>query len=92
MNGNKFVYSLSGHKNWIRKAEFSPDTRLISSGSDDKMVNLYDTDSQKLLHTYNDNNDKAMCVKFHPDGTCLASGSFDGKIKVIRFKRNKIVY
>jgi len=46
VNDKKFMYSLSGketgHKNWIRSGQFSPDTRIIGSGSDDSTVKLWD--------------------------------------------------
>jgi len=34
----KFLFSLTGSQNWVRHSEFSPDSRLVSSGGDDKLV------------------------------------------------------
>ncbi len=47
VNEKKFLYSLIGHTNWVRHAVFSPDCRLISSGGDDKVVRLWDSEAKK---------------------------------------------
>ena len=84
-----FNSSILGHTNWIRSAQFSPDARIIVSGSDDKTVKIWDLAKKKNLMTYMDHLDIVRDVKFHPDGTWVASGSNDTKIKLwdLRSKR-----
>lgn len=41
----KFVASFPGHKNWVKSGQFTPDNRIIGSGSDDKTVRLWDVNS-----------------------------------------------
>jgi centriolar protein POC1 len=48
----KFQYTLAGHLNWVRTARFSPDSRLVISGSDDKSVKLWDLSSKTCVKTY----------------------------------------
>ena len=73
----------------MRAGCFSPDSRLIASGGDDKIVNLWDTESRTSLYSFADHDGIINSVKFHPDGTCLATGSHERKIKIfdVRSKR-----
>lgn len=64
-----FNSSLLGHTNWVRSAQFSPDARIIVSGSDDKTVKIWDLATKKNLMTFKDHLDIVRDVKFHPDGT-----------------------
>ena len=38
--------------NWVRCARFSPDARLIVSGSDDKTVKVWDKNNKECVHTF----------------------------------------
>jgi centriolar protein POC1 len=86
---SKFKTSILGHTNWIRSAQFSPDARIIVSGSDDKSVKIWDVANKKNLMSFTDHTEIVRDVKFHPDGTCVASCSDDSKIKLwdLRSKR-----
>ena len=50
----KFQHTFTGHLNWVRSVNFSPDARLIVSGSDDKTVKLWDTNSKNVINTFYD--------------------------------------
>ena len=36
VNDKRHQYNLTGHKNWVRTVQFSPDAASIASGGDDK--------------------------------------------------------
>ena len=81
---NKLLSTIPAHKNWIRGAEFSPDSRLITSCSDDGFMKLWDAETNSLVAEFENVNEGVSFYssRFHPDGTGLATGSSDGQVKV----------
>ena len=89
MLDRRFMFTISAHTNWVNSAMFSPDTRMIASGSEDTQVKLWDVTSKALIHSFYDHNQGVQSVKFHPDGTCIASGGADKVIKIFDIRMNK---
>lgn len=82
---------MTGHKNWIKKAKFSPDNRLICSGGEDKTVILWDTETQKILNQFSDHLNTVNDCNFSSDGTCMASCSADKKIKIYDLRCKRLI-
>ena len=82
MPSQRFQFTLSGHSNWVRACQFSPDGRLAVSGGDDKTVRVWDIPTRQCIRIYDDHSGHVNTVAFHPDGTCIASGGTDDAIKV----------
>ena len=82
--GRIMRYKLSGHTDEVFSVAFSPDGTMLASGSADKTIRLWDTQTRKSLPQADRLNQLSQfegqvnSVAFSPDGTILASGAKPG--------------
>ena len=77
------MHTLRQHNQQVYSVAFSPDGKMLASGSGDTTINLWQVETGKLSHTLADGHTLPIrCVAFSPDGKLIASGGEDEKIQL----------
>lgn len=86
------MHTLSGHLAGISTLSWSPDSRTLASGSDDKSIRLWDATTGRchaspLLGHHN----YVISVAFSPQGNMLVSGSYDEAVFVWDVRTGRVL-
>lgn len=73
---------LTGHTGWINSVRFSPDGKIIVTGSLGGTTKLWDVETGRELHSVHETVEDVATFRFSPDGSVLASGRDDGTIEL----------
>ena len=76
------LYKLEGHTAWIRSIAFTPDGKILASGSHDSNIKLWNVEIGECLQTLAGHTSSIQSVAFNQDGTILASGSNDKTVRL----------
>jgi WD40 repeat protein len=78
----KQLSALHGHADQIESIAYSPDGKLLATGSEDQTAILWDLAAGKALHTLKGHAGSVFGVAFNKDGTRLATAGADKAVKV----------
>jgi WD40 repeat protein/predicted Ser/Thr protein kinase len=73
---------LHGHTGAVMAVAFSPDDKLLASGSADQTIKLWDTVTGKEVLILRGHGQPVTSLAFSPDGKRLVSGSWDRTVKI----------
>lgn len=76
------IPQITGHPKETWSVAFSPDGRLLATGSDDESVRLWNLASGEMLHEFKGHEATVAKVAFSPQGNLLASAGFDQTIRI----------
>ncbi|MEB3216716.1 MAG: NB-ARC domain-containing protein [Nostocales cyanobacterium 94392] len=76
------LHQLEGHTGWVRAIAFTPDGKILASGSHDSTIKLWNVETGQCLQTITGHTSNIQSLAFNRDGTILASGSNDKTVRL----------
>jgi WD40 repeat protein len=76
------VFTLKGHKTWVRSVAVTPDSRFAISGSADETLKVWDLETGVEVRTLKGHTARVYAVTVTPDSRFIISGSWDNTLKV----------
>ena len=90
MNLDSITKTVGKHEGCVFALAFSPDEKLIVSGSEDQTIRIWEIESLNEVRRFH-HEGWVNSVAFSPDGTCVASGSDDESIRLWHIQTNRCV-
>jgi RNA polymerase sigma factor (sigma-70 family) len=71
-----------GHTGSVHAIAYSPNAKMIATGSQDRTIRLWDAESGRLVTTLRGHEVGVLALAFSPDGHWLVSGSLDKTVRL----------
>ena len=71
----------SGHSDFVRCVQFSPDGRIIACGYSDDSIRLYNAEDGRIVKTMKGHSERVNALAFSNDGQTLISGASDKTVR-----------
>lgn len=85
------VVLTQGHTDQINSIDISPNERWMATGSNNKVIKIWDIPSSREFTTLGPNDGRINHLKFTPDSRLIASLINHGSIKVWNFVTNELI-
>lgn len=72
---------------YIRSVVFSPDSKYLATGAEDRVIRIWDLDTGKVKNSFLGHEQEIYSLDWSLDGSVLVSGSGDTSIKGISIYR-----
>jgi eukaryotic-like serine/threonine-protein kinase len=86
------ISTYKGHSGFVNAAAWSPDSKRIASGSDDRTVQVWQVADGGLISTYKGRIGAVDTVVWSPDGKRIASGSSDKTVQVWQVADSGLIF
>ncbi len=83
--------NLTGHAKSALSVAYSPDGKLMASGSLDEKILIWNAENYKVVDTLTGHGGNIFCVTFSSDGRYLASASNDNTIRLWEVSSGKLL-
>jgi hypothetical protein len=85
------VTTFTGHSDWVRAADFSPNGELVVTGSLDRKAIVWSARTGEVVTTFTGHSDRVRAAGFSPNGELVVTGSNDGKAIVWSARSGEVV-
>lgn len=87
----KLQHSLPSIHAHVRSVRFSPAGRLLAAAGDSRVIALFDAQSGEQVASLSGHQSWIMCLDWSSTGEYLASGSWDGSVRIWSTERRECV-
>jgi WD40 repeat protein len=90
VGGWKQIFDLkNGHSDTVYGVSFSPDKKMIATGSADKFVKVWEVPSAKFVKSFEGHTHHVLDIGWMADGKLLASAGGDNTVKIWDFDKGE---